>query len=690
VDDIIRDITIRRRSRQLAIIWSGAALLVILLLCYSNSFDAGWQYDDFDNIVHNPGIRMTELTWPQIVRALNAGLDYQTISRPLAYLSFAINYRCGTTAVFGYHLVNFTIHWLTAVSLFLFVRGTLRLPIFNGRYNARAAPIAWLAAVLWAIHPIQVTAVTYIVQRMASLAGLFYILSMYLYLLGRQAQRRPGQVAALCASAFAALCAMLVKENSVLLALSLLVYEVILIRGIERTDTRRVLAMSATALTLIVLLGLLYTDPATLLEPYANRPFTKFERLLTEPRVLFFYLSLLAVPMTSRMTILHDVAISHSLVDPWTTLFATGGLAGGLILALKYARKYPLVSFCLLFFVLNHSIEGSIFNLELAYEHRNYIPSMLLFVPMAIAANHATTALFQDNRLLRVAIAGAVACVIVSFGFTTYAYNRVYKTELSLWLHSVARAPLLSVAHNNLGKVLWGMGFREQAQARFRQAYELDRYFNFPQKGKVYYNLGLYAAYEQRDHALALDRFRSAKKYHMGSPKIWYETARMHLAMKDEKEAAAELNAALAQWPHDSDLNALLGLMMARKGRCDEALRAAQKAVAAEPLNLTAIAVLGRSHHCKGNYAMAIDFWKSFVTREPRSLYAILALIELYDMQGDDSALRRYLDRLIAIGKNTPFDDILDMAVRESFLSPYIPDVDRIKEAARRLAEHES
>ena len=230
---------IRWHSRQLEIVWVGASLLACLLLCYSNSFNAGWQYDDFGNILHNPSVRMTELTWSQITRALNAGMDYQIISRPLAYLSFALNYRFGQTDVFGYHLVNFIIHWLTAVCLFLFVRGTLRLPIFNDRYETRAAIIAWLAAVLWAIHPIQVTAVTYIVQRMASMAGLFYILSMYLYLLGRRIQHRGWQVAAFCMSALAALSAALIKENAVLLTFSILAYEVILIRGIDRTRARR-------------------------------------------------------------------------------------------------------------------------------------------------------------------------------------------------------------------------------------------------------------------------------------------------------------------------------------------------------------------------------------------------------------------------------------------------------------------
>jgi tetratricopeptide (TPR) repeat protein len=601
----------------------------------------------------------------------------------LAYLSFALNYRFVQTDVFGYHLVNFIIHWLTAVCLFLFVRGTLRLPIFNDRYETRAAIIAWLAAALWAIHPIQVTAVTYIVQRMASMAGLFYILSMYLYLLGRQIQSRGRQVAAFCMSALAAIGAALIKENAVLLIFSILAYELILIRGIDRTTARRGLVLAAAALVLIVLLGLLYTDPATLFEPYTNRPFSKFERLLTQPRVLFLYLSLLAVPMTSRMTILHDVTISHSLVDPWTTFFAVGGWCGVLILTVRFCRQYPLIGYCVLFFLLNHSIEGSIFNLELAYEHRNYIPSMLLFVPVAVAAIHAS-ARFQYHVLLSSGVWLAMACVIISFGYTTFSYNRIFSSELSLWQHAVRRAPLLSLSHNNLGNVYWSMGLRELAQDEFQKAHALDRYFNLPHKGLVYHNLGLYAAYQKRDYAQALVSFQSAKTFFRGNHKIWYQTARMHTALGDYAAASAELAEALTYWPESADLHYLSGLVHVRQGRCMEALTSASKAMAIDPDHLEALTVVGQSHRCLGNPALAIDYWRRFVEREPRNLFGILALIELYDLEGNRDGAKRYLERLRNISGQRSLEQVLELALQEGVLSSYVPNLERLKRAAGR------
>jgi tetratricopeptide (TPR) repeat protein len=383
------------------------------------------------------------------------------------------------------------------------------------------------------------------------------------------------------------------------------------------------------------------------------------------------------------MTILHDVTISHSLVDPWTTLFAIGGWCGVLVLCVRFYRQYPLISFCGLFFLLNHSIEGSIFNLELAYEHRNYIPSMLLFAPPAVAVFRAS-ARFHYHTLLNSAVWVATACVIISFGYATFSYNRIFSSELSLWQHAVRRAPLLSLSHNNLGNVYWSMGLRELALDRFQRAHTLDRYFNLPHKGLIYYNLGLYAAYEKRDYARALDRFRSAKAFFVGNPKIWYQTARMHTALGDYDAASAELDQALAYWPENADLHYLSGLVHVRQGRCTQALTSAGKAVAIDPDHPEALTVLGQCHYCQGNHALAIDYWRRFVDQEPRNLYGILALIELYDLEGNRDGATRYLERLAAISGQRSLEQVLELALQQGGLSPYLPDVERIKGAAER------
>ena len=170
-----------------------------------------------------------------------------------------------------------------------------------------------------------------------------------------------------------------------MLPISILLYDIVLIQGATRDNLLRLLKYAWIPLTVLVLLVLLYAESVSaILNAYSVRPFTLAERLLTEPRILIFYITLLLYPIPSRLTLLHDIEISRSLFEPWTTLPAL--LAVGLfcLSAVVMARRKPLLSYCMLFFFLNHLIEGTIIPLELIYEHRNYIPSMLFFVPIAV------------------------------------------------------------------------------------------------------------------------------------------------------------------------------------------------------------------------------------------------------------------------------------------------------------------
>jgi hypothetical protein len=117
---------------------------------------------------------------------------------------------------------------------------------------------------------------------------------------------------------------------------------------------------------------------------YEARPFTLGQAVLTPPRVILFYLSLLFYPVEQRLSITHDIQLSNSLFDPPSTIVAILVLLGIVGACLLKSKKWPFISYCILFFFMNHVIEGSVFGLELIFEHRNYLPSMLLFAPVAI------------------------------------------------------------------------------------------------------------------------------------------------------------------------------------------------------------------------------------------------------------------------------------------------------------------
>ena len=301
-------------------------------------------------------------------------------NRPFAYLTFAMNYYFSGLRVFSYHIVNFFIHVLCSIVLYLFVYRTLNLPVVKKYHSYNAHAVSLVSVFLWATHPIQVTAVTYIVQRMASMAGLFYIISMYCYLLARTTENKRHGHAWYASCCISGLLSFMTKENAAMLPFSIFLYDLLLLQPERnRKQIWRYLKKIILPVSIALVLAFLYTDPLSVLSGYDKRPFTPIDRLMTQPRVILFYISLLIYPVSSRLALLHDFEFSTGMFSPWTTLPSILIVTGLILLFILLAKKHPLVSFCGIFFFLNHLIEGSIFNLELIYEHRNYLPSMLYF-----------------------------------------------------------------------------------------------------------------------------------------------------------------------------------------------------------------------------------------------------------------------------------------------------------------------
>jgi len=291
-----------------------------LLIIYSNSFHGDWHFDDYVNIVENQHIKINSFTWHEIRNSLY-GVEQNGLLRPLSYLSFALNYKFGKMDVFGFHVVNFTIHCLAAIFLFLFIYNALRLPMLKERYKNTAFPAALLATLFWALNPVWVTSVTYIVQRMASMAGMFYIMSMYFYLRGRTSRKSFYAILLFSLSLTTGLASVLSKENAVMLPVSILLFDLLLIQGASKENIKKMLVIFAMLFLLISTAGLIYAGGfSNAFGDYDIRDFTMTQRILTEPRVILFYLSLLFYPVNSRLTFLYDIEISRSLFQPWTTL----------------------------------------------------------------------------------------------------------------------------------------------------------------------------------------------------------------------------------------------------------------------------------------------------------------------------------------------------------------------------------
>ena len=334
------------------------SLFVLLLIIYGNSFSGTWLLDDWASIVDNQQIHLKSLSWPEIKNAFFS-TPQNILSRSVARFSFALNYYVDGLNVFGYHLVNVIIHLIASFFLYLLVHHTLNLPLLREKYGKTSYSIALLVAFLWASSPINVNAVSYIVQRATSLAGMAYVMSMYFYVKGRTSHDTSRRIVFFLLCVITSVMAIASKENAVTLPIAIFLYDVFLIQGVTTENIRKnipiILLILVTAITVIVY-EIFFTSNLN----YQGWTFTMKERLLTEPRVFLFYISLLLYPLGSRLTMDHDIQISRSLIDPWSTLPAILIIVFSIGYALWIARKKPLLSFCILFFFLNHLIEGSI------------------------------------------------------------------------------------------------------------------------------------------------------------------------------------------------------------------------------------------------------------------------------------------------------------------------------------------
>ncbi len=436
-------------------------LLLLLLTGYINSFQAEWHYDDLPNILENSPLHLTELTAASIKRTFFAYPGQQgTLLRPVSNLTFALNWFFHQDRVFGYHVANFFIHLLTAVFLYKSCLLLLITPKNSNRYYASRNFIATLAAILWAVNPIQTQAVTYIVQRMASLAAMFTIIGIWCYLEARMLPLAniKKQILYYAAAFLSFLLALGSKENAVLFPASVVLIELFFFRQDIKITKQNILLLLAGFIFILGFTLLLKPEIfQSIFAPYVGRSFTPSQRLLTQPRIIIFYLSQIFYPAPFRLSLTHDIELSTSLFCPLTTLPSILLLLLLIILPFIYHKSYPIISFAILFFLLNHSVESTFLNLELIFEHRNYLPSLFLFLPIAAALSTSINQYRQRSRLVFVTLSATTAILIVLFILGTMARNRVWLTELNLWTDSLEKAPrhsrsYVNLAHNYLYK----------------------------------------------------------------------------------------------------------------------------------------------------------------------------------------------------------------------------------------------
>ena len=468
-----------------------ALCLLLLFLVYRPGLNGGFFFDDSVNILLSDGIKIDGISADAFRNVWNSGVA-GPLGRPISMLTFAANYYFGAFNPYWFKLTNLFIHSLNAVLVYCLCLLLINATRAMRGDATRLHVLAVIIAALWAFNPIQVTSVLYVVQRMTSLSSTFVLMGLVLHIWARQ-QRGWGWSALLCLAMAWGVClplAMLSKETGVLFVLYVAVYEAIL----HRQFTGRLDRFAKLYFLLLIFAGAalileLSVGPASLLRAYEIRSFTLVERVLTESRIVWEYVMMILLPSLSRFGVYHDdFVISKGLFQPLETLLAIGGLVASVVVSWLLRIKAPIISFGIAWFLVGHSLESTIFPLELMHEHRNYLPSLgivILISPVLMSEKMKMPA-------FRLAMGCCVTGLLVYFALITYLradmYENEYKrTQIEAEYHpdSVraqydAGAVLVNIYNRDRGPILASM-----ADKHFERANTLDGTYKLALLGRL-------------------------------------------------------------------------------------------------------------------------------------------------------------------------------------------------------------
>jgi tetratricopeptide (TPR) repeat protein len=659
---------------------------------YSNTLNVPFVFDDISTIKENQDMHMTDFGFNEIKKA--AFGKHSPQNRPVGNITFALNYYFHQNSVKGYHIINIIIHILNGILLFLFINITLcvlkadnKSPIPESISYSYAA---FFSGLIWLVNPVHTQSVTYIVQRLNSLAAMFFMMSFLFYVKGRISQRQSssstkseknakgnlqkGKSSKLKAqsrtialksgsnlnylwfagSALSWILALGCKQTAATLPFFVILYEWYFFQDLSHEWLKRNLKYFLGISILFFIVAFLYLgvnplDRIQSITDYANKEFTFSERVMTQFRVVIYYLSLLFYPHPSRLRLDYNFPLSHSLINPVTTLISLCAIIGLIVLAFYLAKKDRLISFCIFWFFGNLIIESTVIPLAIIYEHRTYLPSMFVCLLVVILA-------FRYIRQKWVVV-GLMCAVILVFSILTYQRNMVWKDAVSLWSDNVKKSPNKARPRKNLADALFKQGNLEKSIFHFREALKMD-----PEDEKTHLLLGKAlnglgsideairhyseALRIKPDYPEALVQLGNAlesqgnndeaiRHYHEAlriKPDYVGALNNLGVAMMRRgrpEEAVHFFSKVVRINPEFAEAYNNIGYILAQQGRTDEAIRNYEKALSIEPDFVQALNNLAVAYTGKGKYDKAISLFKKIISLRPDSpvVYYYMACI---------------------------------------------------------------
>jgi protein O-mannosyl-transferase len=622
------DIVVAWRSHVAAFLF----LAVAICAAYFDSLHGIWALDD------------TSIgQYASIESALHLRMGYRVVTSA----SFLINRLIDPLDPFNYRVVNLVIHFFNSVLVYCLAFMTLGLPGWKERFGEYRFPVALMSSAIFALHPININAVAYIIQRMASLAAMFTLLALVSYIMCRTSRtRRESYIFGLLTTIFVCL-GILSKENAVMAVPLIFLYDYIFLARFEKKGfLKKIGTAAAIGLLFFAVSSILFHFDksifrlaGTFLRP--NQPivpddwmaqdvyWTPFQHILTEFRVVARYVFLLFVPLP-RLLVFDwwGFAPSHSFTEPLSTLFSFVFIVAAIVFSLYKMKKLPFLSFGILWYFIAISLESFlIVGLDLYFEHRNYLP----LAGLAAGTTAQLMAAFKEGTFSNRFVWAIVLLVSIPLGTLTYQRNHVWQDSVTLWRDTVEKAPGNLRAIIALGNAYLQNGDISSAKPYYESAVSASA-----AEGRAnffldsVYTLGMTDLFTGdlpgAKRAIALMDARIAGSYRSNILKGFYQSL-----AGDQDEAIKEFTTALPQTAARDRTIAytLLGDAYQKKQMLDKALKSYKNAVAVDPSFAAAYHGMGIAYLKTGDINRATYYVGKALILDPNNP---LALTDMSDI----------------------------------------------------------
>lgn len=577
--------------------WTRAAgcvgLLVLGIAVYANADHERFFFDSAGYFIENPRTR----DLPGSFAAL-----FESPLRPderFSHLTFALSHALNEVLgrdgfdVSAFLWTNALIHAVNACLVWALIGALAR----RAGLGANPDLVAFLAALVFLVHPIHGSSIAYIAQRRGLLAATFSLLAIIVYLWVRD---RKGALAAprdpslprsaalsrhrlrrgLSAAAVVLLAWLAVKSKSVALTLPVLLVTIELsLRATEETGFRRwsirtlipaALALAALAALFLWSQGLLDLGSMRIRPMGHAQTRETWTHLLTEGRVFVHYLGLLLLPLPQWLSIDHDFTISSGLWEhgAWAALLLHVTLIGIGVWAIS--RRHILLGIGILWFYATLAPYSLVPQTELKVEYKTYLPSVGITLCLASAG-------YRLSRASRSASAGVLAAIALALAVVTIGRNRIYQDDLQLWADAVAKAPNRLRPRIGLGLAYFR---RDDLNAAAREYREAIRIAPDAPDGSI--NLSMVLDRQGRVDQ-ALDMLLNLSHRVPESPTLLNNIGALLSRHNRWNEAVPYLREAvrLQDEFHEAQFN--LAFALAQTGSVDEALRHYDRAIELRP-----------------------------------------------------------------------------------------------------------